>query len=362
MDTTRWDTAFHTGAQSVTPEAEPSAQQTGPCAPVEETIDPEYPFEEPEQAPELRSQRSESLYTRSEPFWERVIELPAEGEEYPRDANYWNHPEELADDRILHVDSGRLRDKVRRCIGSRTLWILLAVIAVALGAWLIIHSAFMQIKSISVVGSTSFTEAEIIALSQLEKGMSTFDIDEELVMQRIERNRYLRCTLVDVAFDKVVLHVSQRVPVASIRHNGRLATLDERGWVLEVTNDLTQVDDTLITITGMDVHRCSLGQAVTLNTPSRLTVYTQILIELRAMGGLDLIEELDMTSMDSISLKTKDDFTVQLGNETRIHEKLRAMLIVREVVLEKGYYGQEEGGTIVVSDPTGPTYMPLGGQ
>ena len=42
----------------------------------------DYPFEEPEMAPELRSQRSDNLYSRSEPFWERIVEVPQEGEEY----------------------------------------------------------------------------------------------------------------------------------------------------------------------------------------------------------------------------------------------------------------------------------------
>lgn len=357
MDTTRWNDAFQTGEQQILPETDPSEQSS-----VEgEGYDPEYPFEEPEQAPELRSQRSENLYSRSEPFWERVIELPGEGEEYPRDPNYWNHPEELADDRILQVESGRLRDRVKGVLGSRALWIFVAVLAVLVLTWTVIHNSFMQVKSIMVVGNTTVSAEEVIALSQLKLGMSTFSIDDELVIQRIEREGFLRCTLVDVSFDKVVIHVRERVPVASIQHNGQLVTLDDRGWVLSVSNNLSSVQEGLIAVTGLDVRRCSTGQAVTLYTPSRLTVYTQILIELKAMKGLDMIVELDMTSMDSITMKTNDGFTVQLGSESRIHEKLRAMMIVREVVLEKGYYGEQVGGTIVVSDPTSPTYRPLSG-
>lgn len=334
-------------------------RHTGAQPPVNEYTQSNSPFEEPEQAPELRSQRSENLYSRSEPFWERVVELPAEGEEYPRDPNYWNHPEELADDRMLQVDSGLLRDRIRRLLGARVLWIFLAVLASLLGLWVLIHSTFMQIKSITVEGSGTLTAQEIIELSQLYVGMSTFDVDAEKVAERIERQGTMRCTLVDVAFDKVVLHVRPRIPVATIKHNGRLLTLDERGWVLGMSNDLEVQLEGLIDVSGLDVRRSSMGQPVTLNTPSRLTAYTQILIELRAMGGLDMIEELDLTSMDSITLKTTDDFLIQLGNEKRIHEKLRAMMIVHEVVLEKGYHGGQDGGTIVVSDPTSPTYMPL---
>ena len=354
MDTNRWNDAFQTGEQTALPDTEPS----GVPEPDDAAYDPAYPFEEPEQAPELRSQRSDNLYSRSEPFWERVIQLPAEGEEYPRDPNYWDHPEELADDRLLQVESGLLRDKVKGMLGSRALWIFVGVLAALVLTWTVVHNSFMQIKSITVVGNTSVPTEKVIELSQLKEGMSTFSIDDEQVIERIEREGFLRCTLVDVAFDKVVIHVREREKVATIRHNGQLVTLDDRGWVLEVSNDISQTVDGLITVTGLDVRRCSIGQAVTLHTPSRLTTYTQILIELKAMKGLDMIVELDMTSMDSITLKTDDGFTVQLGNESRIHEKLRAMLIVREVVLDKPEYGGQDGGTIVVSDPTSPTFRP----
>lgn len=357
MDTTHWNDPFQDGGQDVPPQTEPSRQPED----TQEAYDPSYPFEEPEQAPELRSQRSENLYSRSEPFWERVIELPAEGEEYPRDPNYWDHPEELADDRILKVDSGRLRDRLRDLAGSRALWIFLAVIAVLVGVWLLIYNTFMQVKSIAVVGNTTVSAERVIELSQLQLGMSTFSIDEDLVKERIERDGMLRCTLVDVSFDKVVLHVRERQPVATVQHNGQLVTLDDRGWVLDVSSNLSQTREGLIAVSGLDVRRCSQGQVVTLVTPAKLTTYTQILIELKAMKGLDMIVELDMASMDSISLRTEDGFTVQLGNEKRIHEKLRAMLIVRETVLENCYYGTEVGGTIVVSDPTSPTYLPLSG-
>lgn len=365
MDTTRRGDGFQSGGQDtgeIPAQYPPVMDEPDPFQEEAEQPDPDYPFEEPEQAPELRSQRSEHLYSRSEPFWERVVEVPRDGEAYPRDVCYWDHPEEISEDRILHVDSGRLQDKVKHVLGARATWIVLGVLAVTAALLFLLYSAFMTVKSITVVGNTSVPEKEIIALSQLEIGMNAMSIDDELVIERIERNRYLRCTLVDVSMDTVVLHVRERVPAVTIVQNGRLITLDDRGWVLEITDNLTAAADGLIAVQGLDVHHCALGQAVTLRTPSKLTVYTQLLVELKALGGLHLIVELDMTSMDSITLKTVDGFTIQMGNEGRIHEKVRAMLIVREVVLEKGYYGNTVGGTITVTDPTSPTYLKLDGQ
>ena len=72
------------------------------------------------------------------------------------------------------------------------------------------------------------------------------------------------------------------------------------------------------------------------------------------MKGIDLLRELDMSSMDSIYLTTRDDFFVRLGSEDDLHAKLRAFLITREKVLQMGY----AKGTIDVTDPGRPTYLP----
>jgi len=353
MDTTRWGEGF--------PPAVGVPEGTGPVPAADlpqqaPQQDPDYPFEEPEMAPELRESRSESLYSRSAPFWDRVVELPGEGEEYPQDPEYWNHPEELTDNVLMRFGPDRPVDVLKKAVGSRVTWFVVAALAVVAAVIFLMHSVFMTVRSITVEGNVTFTAEEVIALSQLEVGMSTFDIDEERVMEHIARERYLRCTLVDVAYDKVVLHVRERVPVCSILQNGRSITLDDRGWVLEITGDMNAQTEGLITVHGLDVQHCALGQAVSLRMPARLTTYTQILIELKALGGLDMITELDLTTMDSITLKTKDNFTIQLGNENRIHEKIRAMLVVHEVVLENGYYGEAPGGTIVVTDPGSPAY------
>ena len=231
MDTPKWGQAFNTGGQPVPP-TDTAVQGSGRQTPVQEedalfTRD-DYPFEEPEQAPELRSERSESLYSRSEPFWNRVYEMPREGEEYPRDPNYWNHPDVLDDDRILLVESGRRGDKLKKYLGSGVVRKALIVLAILLVIGIALYSTIFQVRQITVVGNTTVPAEEIIRLSGLRSGMNTMTISEDDVSRRIENNRYLRCSLVDVKWNSVSLHVSERVPVVYINHNGMLVMLDNR--------------------------------------------------------------------------------------------------------------------------------------
>lgn len=130
------------------------------------------PFEEPEQAPELLGARSESLYSRNEPFWDRVYELPKEGESYPRDPNYWNHPEELADDHLLIVDTGERRSVLRGMLGSGVVKKTLIIVAILVVVAGVLFGTVFRVRSITVSGTASVSDAEIIRLSGISLGMN----------------------------------------------------------------------------------------------------------------------------------------------------------------------------------------------
>lgn len=347
-----------------------SQAPVGQPSPVGQQHPADSPFEEPEQAPELREHRSDNLYSRDEPFWNRVVDTQQPVRNDQRDANYWNHPDVMDTDRILYVDSDTKLQKLRKFLGSGAVKKFLAIVAVLAVVIFVLYSALFQVRTITVVGNTTITEDAIIRLSGLKVGQNSLTIDDEAVMRKIESNRRLRCTLVDVQLDEVIIHVKERVPAAYINHNGMVVMMDNRGYVMEESLNAQASYDELVKVIGLDVRRSALGHTISLNSSVQLETYTQILVELKAMKGLYLLRELDMSSMDSIYLATSEDLFrstdteeeiaerkiiyVRLGSEERIHEKLRAFMITRDKVLEMGY----EEGTIDVTDPGRPTYSP----
>ena len=327
---------------------------TGSQPPVKPDTQGFNPFEEPEQAPELREKRSENLYSRDEPFWERVVDVPDASGDFRRDVNYWNHPDVMDTDHLLHVDNDTALQKVGKFLGSDAVKKVIGIMAVVVLVAIALFGTVFRVHAIHVSGNTTVADEAIIRLSGLKVGQSSMTIDDEEVMRKIESNRYLRCTLVDVQWNAVTLHVKERVPAVYINHNGMIVTLDNRGFVLEESLASETGYESLVKVSGMNVRRCALGQQIALQSASQLEAYTQILVELKAMKGIDLLRELDMTSMDSIYLTTRDDFFVRLGSEDDLHAKLRAFLITREKVLQMGY----AKGTIDVTDPGRPTYLP----
>ena len=348
MDERGWNDVHHTGGQI-------------PVGDGHQNVDS--PFEEPEQAPELRADRSENLYSRDKPFWNRVIDASQTGQQVQRDANYWNHPDVMDTDRILYVNGGSRMDKLRRFLGSGAVKRFIAIVAVVMIVAVILYSALFQVRTITVVGAVPGQEQEIIRLSGIKVGQSSLTIDDESVMRKIESNRYLRCTLVDVQWDSVTIHVKTRERAAYMNHNGMVVVLDNRGYVLEETLDAHTDYTDLVKVIGLKVRRSALGQQISLTSASQLETYTQIMVELKAMKGLSMLRELDMSSMDSIYLATSDDpagtekpkiLYVRLGSEDSIHEKLRAFMLTRDEVIKRGF----REGTIDVTDPGRPTYSP----
>lgn len=310
------------------------------------------PFDEPDAAPELRQERSQNLYTRDEPFWDRVVEIPESGDKIRRDPNYWNHPEELRKDRIRTVPPKNIGEGICRLLGRRSVQKVLIILAAAAVLGTVFLSTAFRIKHITVEGNSRISSAEIIRLSGLAEGQNSLSIDEDAVMRRVESNRYLRCTLVDARGQSVVIQVRERVPAACLEHNGMLITLDNRGVVLETSLNMGQKPAELVHVAGMVLRRSGLGQPVSAVNPAQLDVYTQVMVELKAMKALALLEELDLTNMDSLYMKTRDGFLVRLGDTGLIHEKLRAFTITRQKLLEMG----KTSGVIDVTAPARPSY------
>lgn len=355
---------------------------TGGYVPLDETdYNAQSPFDEPEDAPELRDSRSDHLYSRSEPFWNSVTNRQqAVHRTYKRDSNYWTHQETMMDDQYLgeapeeekkprwmkqlreklHLTNPRRENaeptRLEQYLGAHAGLKLAAIVITLLVVGYLVFSATCEIRVIRVVGNSKVDAQTIIDLSGLKPGMTTISMDLEKIAERVEKNRYLQCTLVDVNMDEVTIHVHERTPMVYLDHNGIVLVMDIQGYVLEESRSRDVAYPGLIHATGMNLRRSLLGQQVVTVDPLQLSVYSVILLELKAMQVLPMIKELDMSNMDSIYLKTHSGFDVRLGDYSLLHEKLRAMTVVHERIPQLDPLYTE--GTIDVSHPEAPTYDP----
>ena len=322
----------------------PQQGQTGPQQPFSGNTGP---FEDTGYAPELRAERSENLYRKEDQFWQRMPDPQTARYGRPKEEHYFDHPQTFRPTRGEKPPKARAGGRTAVWIGGIAL--VLVVVAIVL------YSTVPLVKNIQVEGNSAISDEEIIAMSGLSVGMNRFRVQEEAVMERIERNRYLVCELVHQPdLWTVVIRVKERKPVAAIAYNGLQLHADHRGIVLEEYLDSGQRPAGLVLVKGMDIRRSDLGRTLTLNQTSQLYVYNEIFVELDIMNALDWMVELDMSDMDSIFLTTSDGYTIRLGDSTDIHSKLRAMILTIEYLRGNGH-GE---GTVAVSAPVYPSYIP----
>ena len=325
------------------PAGQPGAYQPGSANPYDDTG----------YAPELRAERSENLYRRDERFWEHMPSPEETMHGRPRNNQYFNHTE--------HFEATRPNRPPRGRKGSYVIALVLCVAVLLMAVTVVFASPMFAIDEIRVTGNSLVPTGAIIKSSGITIGMNRFMLNTEEVMSRIENdNYYLICDLVHMPERNTVeIRVREREVTAVIDSNGLLYYADNRGMILEEFSDRSQksLDVILankILVTGLKVRRGVVGRIVTLVDAAHLDVYHEILVELKVMSALDRIQELDMSSMESIFLTTRDGYSVRLGNGEDIHRKLRSMLLTLDALVDGGY----GLGTIDVSAPVNPTFVP----
>jgi len=235
--------------------------------------------------------------------------------------------------------------------GLKTVLMILALLVVV---GVILHSTLFKVRTIAVYGNVNFTDEEIVLQSGMAVGQNILAVDKKQVEERINQNRYLKFQSLRRDYpDAITLVVYERVPCTSLKSLGVQYTLDKTGMVLEATQVLTP-EEGLVVLTGMKVNKAVVGRTIEPEDARQLALYEEILYELESKGMLEGISELNVSDLDNLYLVSVDGYSIHLGSAEQIGAKLISYTAVREALIGMGKYG----GTIDVSSPVYPTYIP----
>ena len=293
------------------------------------------PFDEPEDAPELKSIRSENVNQRVGDFW-----IPQQTGFQPS------------------VDQAGPAGADVKAAGQKKKGLRAALIAVVLLAALIVvlRLTVFNVTEILVTGNVDIPASEVIRISGIRTGDNILTLNDRQVEQRITSDfrlqfRYLRRQLPHT----VILSVHERQACCWITYCGILYVMDKNRMVLAETEDPGARPAKLVEIKGLEIRSNTVvGQVVNLGSTVQQTVFSELFLEMKVLGCTAMVQEADISNPDSILLTTRDGYTVSLGNGENIHAKLRSMLLVREELQKMGM----SGGIINVSVPEVPIYTP----
>ena len=295
------------------------------------------PFDEPEDAPELRESRSENVTQHVGEFWN----TPEKG--YQSTAS------------VRPIREGRTANEKKKT-NRRPIRVAAGIVLVLTAVFLILRFAVFSVKQILVTGNNTIPAEEVIRVSGIHRGDSIFSLNEKDVEERIVSDyrlqfRYLAKELPAT----VVLSVREREPCCWLTYCGIMYVMDKNRMVLyESENPADQPED-LVEIKGLEVRSNTLvGQYINLGNETQQSVFSELFLEMKVLGCIDRIKEADISNTDSILLLTRNGYTAGLGDHTNLHAKLRSLLLVQEELQQLGNYG----GTINVTNPEAPIYTP----
>ncbi len=333
----------------------------------------EDPFDEPEDAPELRELRSEELNNRSGEFWETQTSGYSFGKKQ-------EGPAENPDQSGKQGKSEKRKKKPPESKASRRKLFLILIITLTLTALgLILFFAVFTVQTIHVEGNEQVSDSEIIRLSGIRKGMPLASLNADGIESGIEQNPVLRFRYLKKDYPSTVtLAVREREACCWMTWNGILYTMDKQRFVLheseilprsmseqdqreendetrEARDDADRIEGTMVRVDGLKVRSGALtGQRLVLESQEQQETFTALFLEMRVLDCVGLIRQVDLSNPDSLLMTTRDGFTITMGNSQNIHAKLRSMLLTRQWLIRENHYS----GVINVTLPENPIYSP----
>ena len=228
----------------------------------------ENPFEEPEQSPELRQERSPDLYRATNPFWNQPFrdaesasappDLGEPPQSPPPEASVWSHPP------VLDTDSYS-EETQKRHHRTRRVWKAIVPLALAILFVAFLFGGVLTIRNIRVTGNARISAEEIIRLSKLKLGQSSL-INEKEISNRIEQNPYLICRMVSLeSFDTICIEVKERQEVTFLTTSGIGVITDAHGYVLRTVQNANESHPELVRVQGLSVKKTIIGQKLIAN-------------------------------------------------------------------------------------------------
>jgi len=213
-------------------------------------------------------------------------------------------------------------------------------------------SSFFQIKFITVNGNNNVTREEIIKLSSIYYGENIFRINKRNSMKNIFQNPYVKMIKIKRGIpNKVVIDIIEREIMAYVPYVGSYLNIDEEGMILEINPAIKRPD--LPVVKGLKFETFKVGEFLQVENKEQFTVTTRLISEIKSVGILNQVTEIDVTDLSDIKLKIKDGIKANLGDGDNMSYKISfARSIIEDVK------NQKLKGTIEMGHSGNPVFKP----
>jgi cell division septal protein FtsQ len=194
-----------------------------------------------------------------------------------------------------------------------------------------------QIRRITVNGCETLKEENIISLTGLEYGQSIFTVDTQQIMETMDTEPNIKPVSVNIEYpDGIVITIKQRKEAACIKKENALLIIDDECYLLKVLMQPDVVPYPLVH--GLQADAFKVGERVGVKDIYQLDVLSSVLVEAKN-SGISLLS-IDVSLAANVVLETKDGYTVEIGDDTRLSNKFS---LVKSVIKKIKEMGKTEG-------------------
>ena len=238
----------------------------------------------------------------------------------------------------------------KNAVLSRLVFLLVCAVAVLV----ILQGTVFRLDTVYVKGLQSKTPQQVTETAGLVKGLNVFAINAAEIKRNLSRDHTIEFVGIQKEYPSTLyLFVTERKPVAFLKANGNLYTLDEQGVVMSESNALELSEKFPEVIGFVDVNPY-VGQMLKIKDMRKLEAYREIMMELRMQMYGSQIDKINLSDSTNLYLITVDGIAIRMGTNEHARAKIGAAQPIVAYLRRLG----KTSGALDVTIPEDAKYTP----
>lgn len=203
----------------------------------------------------------------------------------------------------------------------------------------VLTTPVFKVNEIIVSGNNIVPAEKIITLSGINKGDNLLKLNMGMITDNILTNPYIEaCDVKRSFFGSVYISVGERENAGITRYKDKYLAMDKNGAVIEILDSTDGLN--LPLISGLNIKNAVPGKVIELSDSRQLNVIKIVFDSITSCDLSDIINEVDISNLISILVKTKLDIIIKIGSVDKINDKLKiAKAIIEQDLSKKGLKG-----------------------
>lgn len=218
---------------------------------------------------------------------------------------------------------------LKKEVSNRNKIITGLIIGVLLLSGLYFISPEFHVKNIIVLGNSKIESEEIFSKFNIILEKNPFLVDKSKIKEIYTSDPYIESIEIKSKFPRtLIFNIDKRQAVATIKFSGGFLIIDEKGIVLESTQEMAKIVKPLIN--GITVSEVKIAEKLKVPDDETFELIQNIIFNIRSAKLLNNISQIEITDNNEILMVTPQGLNVLLGQGDNLNEK---MLMLNQILI-----------------------------